>query len=166
MENLAGRGDCDTSIFRELNRCGIEVVRLPNKLWGEVPASITGKLGQFQFHREWYYWVVRGNVPLPVAQELYNNPVGKTDIRVTGHCGCPPPDEWVTYIDDKGRILCPTSEKPHGNGPLSKSILARTDIRFVEDPSAEGKGFIQLYHIDSELGLRIFADTLKKHNLI
>ncbi|MBI2065007.1 MAG: hypothetical protein HYT62_03085 [Candidatus Yanofskybacteria bacterium] len=166
MENLAGRRDCDKSIERELNRCGIELVRLPSVLHSEVPASITGKLGQFQFHRAWYYWIVRGNMPLPVAQELYDDPVGKTDIRVAGHCGCPPPIEWATYIDAEGRILCPISEKPQGDSELARSILARTDIRFVKDPSSEGEGFVQSYHIDSELGLKIFADTLKRHNLI
>lgn len=33
--------------------------------------------------------------PLNVAIEMYENPNGRKDIRVAGHCGCPHPSEWV-----------------------------------------------------------------------
>jgi hypothetical protein len=49
----------------------------------------------FVFCRAWYYWVVIGLVPLYVANELYENPIGKKDVRVSGHCGCPSPIEWI-----------------------------------------------------------------------
>jgi len=129
MENLAGNADCDVQIERELIRCGIEVIR-GEKTNREVSSSIIGKLGEFEFVRAWYYWTVRGNVPLEVARELYADPVGKTDVRVAGHCGCPPPEEWAMRINE------------------------REEAKFVTN-----------YHIDSEVGLRLFADTLKLHGL-
>ena len=59
----------------------------------EVPYHIIGNLGdgQFIFKRAWYYWIVRGNVPLKIAKKLYEDPIGKEDVRVNGNCGCPPP---------------------------------------------------------------------------
>ena len=119
MQNLAGNPNCDKYIECELNRCGIEIIKNEANLRNEVPATIEGKLGKFRFVRAWYYWMVDGPVPLDIAGKLYSDPVGKTDIRVMGHCGCPSPDEWAH------------------------------------------DGFIHSYHIDSELGLRIFADAIR-----
>ena len=160
MENLAGREDCDVPIERELMRAGIEIMR-GERTNSEVPASISGKLGNFTFHRAWYYWVVDGRVPLAVAEKLYADPVGKDDVRVAGHCGCPPPNEWVTYIDEEGRRLASMSQKPEEGSSLAELFEGKTDIRFVEDPSSAGQGFITTYHIDTEVGLRLFVDTLK-----
>ncbi len=92
MKNLAGDKDCDGPIELELIRCGIEVVR-DQPRDGEVPSSLRGALGKFSFRRAWYYWMVNGKVPLAMANELYEDPVGRTDIRVNGHCGCPAPGE-------------------------------------------------------------------------
>ncbi len=72
--------------------------------------------------------MVNGPVPLEVAELLYADPVGRTDIRAAGHAGAPPPSDWTTAID--------------------------------------GDEFVTTYHIDSEVGLRVFVDTLKLHNLV
>lgn len=126
MKNLAGDKNCDDTIKLELRRAGIPFVK-DARHTGEVPYSVTGCLGKFTFVRAWYYWMVRGNLPLEVAKELHENPVGKTDVRVVGHCGCPPPEEWATKLD--------------------------------------GELFVTSYHIDSEEGLALFAETLRKHDL-
>lgn len=91
----------------------------------EVPYHIIGNIGdgKFIFKRAWYYWMISGNVPLKIAKKLYENPIGKRDVRVYGHCGCPPPKKWTTRINGK---RCVTS-----------------------------------YHIDSQLGLNLFAETVK-----
>ena len=34
-----------------------------------------------------------------------------------------------------------------------------------EDPSTIGVGFVTSYHIDSQKGLNLFAETMKKHGL-
>ena len=102
--NLAGRKDiCDGWAESELRRCGIGVVRLGKPQLGEVPCTIAGMLGQFSFARAGTYWVAFGRMPLRMAEELYEHPVGRTDIRVAGHAGCPPPREWATYRTKIGR---------------------------------------------------------------
>jgi hypothetical protein len=114
MKNLAGDKDCDRQIRQELERCRINVVEADLRDH-EVPASIMGKLEGFTFIRGWCYWIVDGKVPSKVADYLFVDPVGKTDIRVDGSAGCP---------DPKGRD-------------------------------------VYKYHIDSEIGLRVFVDVLQ-----
>jgi len=123
MKNLAGVQECDKDIRKELTEAGIRMVAVP-KGNTEVPFSVIGQLSYFTFRRAWYYWVVEGDVPLAVAQEMYATEVGKRDVRVVGHCGCPPPEEWAIG------------------------------------------GFVRAYHIDSQEGLKLFADTIRKHGLM
>jgi hypothetical protein len=102
MQNLAGKVDCDVFILEELYKAGVCIVEHPEPLRREVPASLTGVMGKFTFARAWYYWVVEGPVPLSVAKILYDHPRGREDVRVAGHCGCPPPEKWATngYVYD------------------------------------------------------------------
>lgn len=95
MINLAGCVNCDKFINSELAGAGIAVEHITEAHCSEVPYTLTGKLGKYTFRRAWYYWVVRGDVPLAVAQELYANEIGKKDVRVVGHCGRPPPEDWL-----------------------------------------------------------------------
>ena len=170
MENLAGDKNCDLQIEKELTRCGIEVVRdQPQE--GEVPSSLRGKLGSFDFFRAWYYWAVSGSVPLEVAQELYTDPVGKTDIRVTGHCECPPPEEpWITWRTNDGHTVVKQSVKKQFEELIEARLLQKSTLDeyiFSDDPASIGaSAYVESYHIDSEVGLRLFADTLKKHGLV
>lgn len=170
MENLAGKKDCDKEIENELTRCGIEIVRnQPRER--KVPSSLRGKLGQFSFARAWYYWVVTGPTPLNIAQELFSDPVGKTDIRVVGHCGCPPPEApWITWRTAADqRIVIPKNQEAEWIAFSETLPSLKTEMEkyiFNDNPSSVGaKPFIESYHIDTEIGLRLFADTLKKHYL-
>jgi hypothetical protein len=163
MQNLAGDPNCDKQIERELTRCGIEIVK-GQRSTHEVAASITGKLGNFKFYRAWSYMIVEGKVPLEVARELYNDAAGKTDIRVKGDCGCPPPEEWAVWYDEDGNKLVSKDDEAAFDKYLDTMPNIKNGIRFVDDPT-EGKGYVESYHIDSELGLRIFADAIKKHGL-
>jgi hypothetical protein len=129
MQNLAGNKECDEVIAQELERARIDAVRGERRR-NEVAASITGKLGPFTFVRAWYYWMVRGPVPLAIAKEIQADPVG-ADIRVAGMSGGDAPERWLSTVTVKGRReQCVTS-----------------------------------YDIDTEVGLRLFADVIRKHGL-
>lgn len=121
MKNLAGAKDCDVTIREELDKAGIMPLTLREPGRSEVPYTVFGCLGarplseesqryfdrtgttpefaktmgSFVFTRAWYYWCVSGYVPLAIAQQIYANPNGVKDIRVAGHCACPPPSEWI-----------------------------------------------------------------------
>lgn len=107
MENLKGNDNCVGIITQELGHAGINMVNcaLDN---GELAFPVIGVLGElngqesfdpdearkffkFTFVRARDKWLVRGCVPLHVAVELYNNPLGK-EIRVHGNCGHFAPD--------------------------------------------------------------------------
>lgn len=172
MRNLAGNPSCDQYIAKELTRARIQLVTHTHEEHSshEVPWSITGKLGPFIFTRAWRYWIVEGLVPLAVAQELYGDPVGVTDIRVAGHCGCPSPEEYDNLYTADGHRVIEASERPKLEAFMKEveSALSPLPYPFVysDDPRAStAQLFVDRYHIDSEIGLRIFADTLRKHGL-
>jgi hypothetical protein len=169
VENLAGVKDCDKQIELELRRAQIEVVH-GERSKGEVPYSITGKLGEFTFRRAWYYWVVNGMMPIEVARRLYADPVGRRDVRVGGHCGCPAPDEYGSlWLNPEGKRILKTKEKEGCEGYLKSDSEVMRSIAykilaenvFADTPSAVGRGFVDLYHIDSAEGLQLFADAVR-----
>jgi len=171
MINLAGNKEsCDRIIRQELTRCGIEIVEGGADGNGEVPATVTGKLGNLTFTRAWYYWVVKGNVPIEVARELYADVVGKTDIRVNGNCVCPSPDDrQFQWLLPNSRQVIPLAQKTefeHYGKTVPYMLEAMKKYDFSDDPASLGaKQYIDSYHIDSELGLYIFAQAIKKHGL-
>lgn len=173
MKNLAGHPEADHFIRSELDQAGISRVdhgaNIPNS---EVPTRITGKLGPFEFRRLWYYWSVRGRVPLAVAEELYADPEGCKSVRVAGHCACPPPKEWATYFDADGMEVI---EDPDGSEERSaneffeahpdlKPARAERYVRSIADVKAEA--FIESYHIDTQEGLNLFVAALRRHGLV
>jgi len=166
MKNLAGVPMCDIDIAEELKTAGITLVDVPLSR-GEVPYRIEGRFANFTFWRAWYYWVVKGLVPLHVAQELYADPVGKKDVRVDGHCGCPPPEKpWIHFRDASGVLLVPQDQYDEFVRVFKDEvpeIMKRQNFRFSDDPGKEGKPYVECYHIDSQEGLNLFIATLKKH---
>jgi hypothetical protein len=173
MINLAGNKDCDREIRRELTRCRIGIVE-GNEPTGEVPATVTGQIGAIELRRAWYYWVAEGPVPLELAQGMYDDPIGRTDIRVSGHCGCPAPaGRHVARTDATGRrlVLDPefTEESTFHSltrkGFFPASWVDRyTFVRWESDLVRLTEiATVDLYHIDSEAGLRLFSDTVRRH---
>jgi len=119
---------------------------------------VKGKLGKFEFQRAWYYYMVKGLVPLAVAEELYADKIGRTDIRVTGHCGCPPPKDWTTRYNPSTDIRMITKKSAEEYPNIVKDLGWE-----VNDEG--GEQYVDNYHIDSELGLCLFVKTIKKHKL-
>ena len=135
MENLAGVSTCDTVIVGELVIAGINLAE-QDKGRDEVPYTIFGYLGPkmgekpkfheskdiekmvpFIFLRAWYYYRVHGSVPLEVANILYKLDTGG-EIRVAGHCGAPPPEEWA----HNGRVDCYHIDSQEGLNLFVKTL--------------------------------------------
>jgi hypothetical protein len=38
-------------------------------------------------------------------------------------------------------------------------------VDFVADPARRGRGFVDGYHIDTDDGLLLFAETMRRHGL-
>ena len=173
MENLAGNEKCDAHIRHELMRARIPAVDVPREDKNpDVKYSVEGRMGEFRFTRAWYYWVVSGPTPLEIAKRLHEDPIGKEDVRVTGHCGCPPPEyPWVKHYDEDGKQLFrdPDGEEQRKYKRfIEKGILDQEGFdkaRWVKDEEEEAAvavtSVVELYHIDTDAGLRLFVDAVR-----
>ncbi len=86
MRNLAANREATTYVIEELEEAWIDLVPcLGDMKHYEVPSAVSGKLGDFTFRRYWYYWVVKGVMPAPIARVM--NEVWSTVIRVDGYAG-------------------------------------------------------------------------------
>lgn len=135
MRNLAGNQRCDEWIAEELRRSMI-----PSQVYigplGEVPSLLLGHLGPITFRRAWTYWVAHGPVPIDLARALYADPVGATDIRVDGHCGCPPPEPpWTSRSDDGEIVTAYHIDSEVGLRVSADAIRSLIAIRTVSSPS-------------------------------
>jgi hypothetical protein len=176
MRNLAGIKEADEYIREELFLAGIMFIQEECSK-GEVPYSIIGKLGDWTFSRAWYYWVASApegkGLPLDLATKLHEKAylkIGENQpetygqvIRVAGHCGCPPPKKWAKHYDSLDRLLV---HDPKGEEEkllkhiLEKGVISEEQIKkyyFVntlkELKRKAAKSVIDLYHIDTQLGL-------------
>jgi len=171
MQNLAGRNrpkaDNDKQILTELARCGINRAEYDCEN-SEVQTNYNGVLGVVTFTRAWTYWVASGTVALSIAKKIYEHPVGRTDIRVGGHCGCVAPEapwvEWrdpITYKKYARTLDREQIEKFKDNHPDMYKTFIDNHL-FHDDPASCGAiGTVDCYHIDTELGLYVFAQFLK-----
>lgn len=172
MRNLAGDKDCDASIRDELGAVGVEIVE-GVFAHSDVVSTVTGRLGPFRFQRAWRYWIVNGPTPLAVAKEIYADPVGRLAVRVNGDCVCPPPEtERLRYMGSSGKPLitrrCAGHPRSTNPGPAIAACYAQLDAEneIVDDPAAVAvAAFVDLYHIDTAPGLRLFVDTVRRHGL-
>jgi hypothetical protein len=168
MRNLAGDLECDIYIRFELVRAAIKPVDHAEKVGGEVPARLTGTLGPFTFRRAWTYWVVDGPIPLSVAEEMFA--ARPDDVRSGGDCACRPPLTWAEHFNADGRRLETDVDGKQATQweHFAAKGLPAFQVRpmFVQNAAADAaRSVVTLYHIDSEDGLRYFADTIRKHGL-
>ena len=160
--------DIIAKIRNTMIRVGLTPIDVPNYDVLYPYSSLIAKLNDFTFKMgHSYYWRVNGPMPLANAKTLYDNPVGKTDIRVTGHCGCPPPEgnnvDWFDR-DSKKKIMsveswnqCKELLKPdYWAEKVEKNHIPK-------DNHDNADGFIGSYHVDSELGLYMVVQEIKYH---
>ena len=167
MRNLAGHHAADAYCAAELTAAGIEMVVSAERCADEVSTHVTGKIGDIVLTRAWYYWRARGKVPLAVAQKLYEDPIGRRDVRVNGDCTCPAPGDRggrIAWFDEGGEVCV----DPDGMQEAEfDRIVSKGSILTAEDKPRFVKsidwltGYIVSYHIDSAEGLKLFADSLK-----
>lgn len=154
-----------------LRHCGLEPI--PGaKLWD--CGSIVANIGPLEVsHSGRGYWRVKGPVPLWVAQFLYADPAGRGLIRVDGDCTCPAPEgNHIEWRMPGGSLVLPLHEyesaKLYASRPTGLiADIAKTTLEtclFHDDPASVGaSGFVMQYHIDGDLGLRVFVDIVRKH---
>lgn len=134
-------------------------------------ARVPHATGEFTFEGGGsYYWRVKGPVPLHVAEAIYADPASDL-IRVAGHCGCVAPvDPWVTHRMPDGTILATLKDKAEFDRLSHRDYMveAAKGYTFSDDPAVRAKArtYVESYHIDSELGLRVFVDYLRWYGVL
>lgn len=143
MKNLAGDKNADDLVKEELYIAGIPTINCEGN--GEVFYKHIGRIGNWTFKRAWSYWIAsvpdgEKGLPLKIAMDLYNlkhptndNEIMGNIIRTGGHCGCPSPDEF-------------------GAEPIHDNEGKLTVERYVD-----------CYHIDNLIGLKILAEVIKNN---
>ncbi len=172
MKRFMSGPECDEAIRHELQSAGIAVVPGAQAAGTEV-SSITGHLGPFTFRRAWSHWVVQGLVPLEVARELYGDPVARKSLRVGGHAARPAPGQFATvWLDQDGNLRLPLGDKEETGEMLAVQYPAAHQriehgarVDFVADPGYSGRGFVDGYHIDTDDGLVVFAEMMRRYGL-
>lgn len=166
MKNLAGVKDCDRHIRDELERAQIEIIE-GERSKGEVAATLTGKLGPFTFERAWYYWMVHGPMPLEVAREMYEHHDGRRAVRAGGHACAPPPEGESNWRASDGREVWAAKERAECLKWIPRLYADEAEIdrryAFSDDPASIGaRRFVEVYHIDTQEGLDLFAETVRR----
>lgn len=160
MDNLARSKydpEADKKVKEELLIANIPVLEL-GVMDKEVKTKYIGILNGFVFQRAWYYWVVKGNMPLNFAEQLYEKYKG-LNIRVAGHCGNPAPEEWACNKDyDK-------LSKPYVDKFLNDEISMEELNKISKDLWKQGEQVINMYHVDTQLGLCKLAEMIRENNI-
>jgi len=168
MHNLAGDKNADNYILDELYLADIPTKA--EKPEGEVPYTIIGVLNGWTFKRAWNYYVattVDGlGIPYDVAVELHERPnpihqefgnIGMA-VRVNGHCSCPHPNEdtYPSIEEIEEEFVSARKMFPDVDFDTTRAF-AQSTLR-----SLNGIRYVRLYHIDSVVGLKEFAKTLRR----
>jgi hypothetical protein len=172
MQRFERGAECDEEIRHELRAAGIEAGRGAPPAEGVV-SSVTGQVGRFTLRRFWRHWAVDGLVPLEAAREMHADPVARKGLRVGGHHGHPAPGQFATvWLDPQGDLRLPLGDKEEEAGCLAarypaahRQVERGARVAFVADPALSGRGFVDGYHIDTQEGLLLFAETMGRYGL-
>ena len=178
MVNLEDVFLCDDTILEELYLANLEPVPSTHTESSEVPYHYTAKLGMWTFRRAWKYWVVSVDNPqdglkLHDAFRLYNrqHPILKSEIlgkciRCDGDCRAVSPDTCAMPVmnAELENYLLALGYKKERIGEIgSRFRLSNGDIRTLcNDGKLEVERYINLYHIDTQVGLNEFVKFIKE----
>ena len=159
----------DRAIAHSLERAGIEIARLKQPS-GNPASRLRGRLGPIEIARALSGWTASGPLPLAVARTLNKHPVGRREMRVAGRDDHPPPEEpWIVWYTADGERVYPVHLQARFRAVCEQSPgLVRTSppAVFHDEPARIGAtAYIDLYHIDSDDGLNVFASVLRAHDV-
>lgn len=188
--NVAGLGVERTNpiVAQELEVAGIPYTLLPtHDPHREVHTTVKAALPGFELVRCWYYWSVCGNVALAVAVALNAvAPWCQREIRVDGHCMCPPPEDYARATVKEMAALGARFMKREDQ--LRFNALQPGESIEVEFPDIEDEGtgrarlverqvtvtrgehplplYVDCYHVDTQRGLCHLVAALREHGVI
>ncbi|MDD9953015.1 MAG: hypothetical protein OXR66_01630 [Candidatus Woesearchaeota archaeon] len=180
MQNLAGVQTADEAIHEELFLADIAVVP-GNPAIGEVPYSLTGKIGEWQLKRAWNYWVAkaprRRGLSLEAATALHEAPYpisGREQPVTYGEVVRPggnrnwDPEDCAQHYDADGHELIVDPEgslRDHWQKAVANDPSRQPDyekLRFVSGlGDLAASSVISTYHIHTLPALKTFAGFVR-----
>lgn len=144
-------------MLRVFRLCGIEHI---------ASEPLTGGFLGLTVRFQNYYWVVTGKVSREAALKAAADPAGLT-IRVSGSCIRPrPEDQWEWYLGRKAVLSMENKAEMERFASSDSTSLREIALEglskylFSDDPESIGaKPYITLYHVDSDIGLRVLLDA-------
>lgn len=183
MENLRDLRTCtpqewDEQIRHELDEAGITIhkFREYDSPYFWVKHTLKGKLGKWIFSRDKTIYAFWGDVPLSTAEVI------ATDSACLHGCV---PGQWfsgwpnkpvpvndhlnlqeknTSWIDENGMFRVTDDNYSDGYKEALQHD-ANWKLLFVDDPSADGKPYVQTYTFFTQTALNNFVKICKRHRL-
>lgn len=132
--------------------------------------SATTTIGPIEITWGGDYWIAKGPVPLAVAHELYEHPLGRRAVRINGLGHCPPPqgDEVSWYTAEGARVWSSREEAEMQRLPpwITEPWHRLGPMVFHDRPTEIGAiAYVELYHIDGDEAFMLFESVLCKHGV-
>jgi len=166
FDNLAGNNQPEKRrneiVKTELLLAGLEPIANTD-MDREVKTVFKAELNGWIFFRAWVYWVAINNksgLPLEIANKMHfseypsGSIYGKT-IRVGGDCGCKEPVKGLRVPESIQAGIFAKYPKP---ADWCKADIDNLNAEFND---YSGEKFVDVYHIDSIMGLKKFVETIK-----
>ena len=160
LNNKMKRNATNEDQIRELANAGLDY-------------KVHGYCYGWRFERQGSYWSVNvtngtNGLELGIANELHNKPYPAhmfedcsiktygSVIRVQGHAGAPPPEEWVNFDWDSVRYHLKELK-------ISEAGITPKQIKdMIREGKLPCKLYVNTYHIDTQEGLNEFIRTIRK----
>ena len=147
----------------EINEVSISELQRENlkKLVGVLDTPIRGSLKKngkvtADFIRRSGFWLVHTEIPLEIANLLFDNPDGRKSIIINGVDNYYRPEKYAR----------PSGEEIDKAASILKREISPSEIMTLYRKGIiKGDLYIGLYRICKQEGLRLFAQTLREHNL-
>lgn len=169
-KEVIGKGALDAYICTELKNANIKIknhimtdlekASLKGVI-GALDTSIRGTLAKgsqetASFIRRAGYWLVHTEIPLITANELFQNRIGRRCIIINGQTNHYEP---LKHARPSGKEMSKAALT------LGREIMTDEVMELYKQGIICGELYISLYHIYSQDGLNLFAETMRKHGL-
>ena len=156
--NLSRDPNCDIVILAELAAAGVDCVYHAREQYQGVRAKVTGELhcGRFTFTRRRYYWIVKGEIPLELAERIYAESPADFQIRAGGQGVSRVPELASNCFDIKAKAFYTLATHEVDKDSAFHSLF----VKQLDNP--QDSATVNEYHIDTAEGLKYFVDTIKE----
>ena len=111
-------------------------------------------------------WIAYGPVHETVSEVMYNTPLGRADIRFNGMSQGISPLKQSTPVIDGREVMTLSTQNQLKSTIFGKKLFdtptfTQKYILLDHDDTSKINRYVFFHHIDTELGLQLFINTIK-----